>query len=452
MQAVNTAIGDTSWTAKYGERPDREARERDRIRVHLQYVEARLRAADVTALTEAQQDARRQALDVLAQYWRAGSFPQRTDDAYRNRRPQFIDDRGVRCAVGEMIAGTGYAQLAESIDHEHEFDEIGAIRTPGLRAWMQAFGFTEAELAMIQPSYNQPQYEADTFVSALYNERAAATLACARHHPATRSVPVIVRGDRRGNVKYSTLRWSAFARCFARQFEPLKMLGPADDPVRPFRVRERIKIDAPQEILERKLETIRYADGRCGVRADRPGPIPQEVRITVGVGKRGPEVSASTTPANADVEACITQDVLRRLVDFEAGRWRLSASVTRTIDQRLSDASLRRRLAETLPEAATACWDLGAPPRLSAKVDFDAERLDIELTGGNAVFQTCVRRELDRTLRTSMGFSVERDDGSIEDALRIDGTGSAKYDVRVESPAQRRERSDRESQPDPGYF
>lgn len=351
-----------------------------------------------------------------------------------------------------MIAGTGYVQLAEAIDREHEFDEIGAIQTPGLRVWMQAFGFTEAELAMIQPTYKQPRYEADTFASALYNDRAAATLACASHHPVTRWVPVIVRGDRRGNVKYSTYRWSAFARCFARQFGPLQMQDSDDDPVRAFRVRERVKIVAPQEILERKLETIRYADGRCGVRADRPGPIPQEVRITVGVGKRGPEVSASTIPANADVEACVTQDVLRRLVDFEAGRWRLSASVTRTIDQRLSDTNLQRRLAETLPEAATACWDLGAPPRLSATVDFDAEHLNIELTGGNAVFQTCVRRELDKTLRTSMGFSVERDDGSIEDALRIDGAGSAKREVRVESPAQRDERSNRESQPDPGYF
>ncbi len=97
--------------------------------------------------------------------------------------------------------------------------------------------------------------------------------------------------------------------------------------------------------------------------------------------------------------------------------------VTRPLERRLGDANLQHRLLETLPEAATACWDLGAPPPLSAKVDFDAEHLNIELTGGNANFQTCVRGKLDRTLRTS-----KRDSRRADPPSRHDGASRGSLD------------------------
>src|SRR5688500_767163 len=142
---INAVIGDVSWT--HGD-PDR-AGEATRIATHLRYVANRLRMRDGGAL-------RATLLDALDEYIARGEFPRRTDDPYAGRRPRFIDDRGVHCAVGYLIARSGHAELARSIDAEHEYAHVAEIDSPALHAWASAHGFTLAELAMIQPGYGPP--------------------------------------------------------------------------------------------------------------------------------------------------------------------------------------------------------------------------------------------------------------------------------------------------------
>ncbi len=442
--AINAAIGDASWLARYGTTPGPSDSERDRIRVHLEYVEARLRVADAGDLGEARRVARGRALDALMRYREAGEFPRRTADPYPGRRPRFIDDRGVHCAVGAMIAGTGHAALAEAINDAHQYDAIADIDTPGLRRWVDAHGLTEAELAMVQPKY-MPVPTRDGAGDNLEILAPSATLECARRHRPPRRVTVVARGDREGNVKHSTPSRNPFARCFADYFGFARGGGAYEGVVRRFQVRRRIEIEAPQELLARRLQKIRF--GGVGLCAHRPGPLPQEVRIDVSVGEAGLDVAASTSPTNAEVDACLADGVARLLTEFGPGRWRLAASVSRPFERRLSDDALHGRLRNDLGAAATQCWEHGAPARLSAKIKADptTQSFDIDLTGGDDDFQACAVEQLDQMLREGLGTTVSRQDGTREALFVIDAAASAEYATDVESPAQRDERLRREA-------
>ena len=152
---VNAVIGDASWIARFGVAPDGDADEDARLRVHLEYVEALLRARSVE-LTDAQRAARAHNLDLLHAYIERGEFPRNLE--VQGRRPHFIDDDGRICAVGYLIEQTAGRATAEAINRAHEWDFIGDIR--GIDAWVGASGFTVEELAMIQPSYEwqRPAY------------------------------------------------------------------------------------------------------------------------------------------------------------------------------------------------------------------------------------------------------------------------------------------------------
>ena len=149
---INAVIGDESWTALEGSPSSSD--EVARIRTHLLFVHDRLREADTSYLTVDQRQRRARALDDLGEYAEAGVFPQRApDDGYLGRRPRFIDDRGVHCAVGELIRRSGEPQLAQSIDDRWEYAFVEEIHSPRLAAWSEAHGFDARELAMIQPMY-----------------------------------------------------------------------------------------------------------------------------------------------------------------------------------------------------------------------------------------------------------------------------------------------------------
>lgn len=150
---INAIAGDASWIAAHGAPPDARASEDDRIRTHLLWVEARLRAAPVTHLDPGPRASRARMLDALHAYALAGAFP-RHEGPVSARTPRFVDHRGNLCAVGYLIAlteGLG-ATLALNAAHEHEY--VMEMREPALDAWAARHGFTRRELASIQPSYD----------------------------------------------------------------------------------------------------------------------------------------------------------------------------------------------------------------------------------------------------------------------------------------------------------
>lgn len=153
---INAAIGDVSYSAKYGELPTGTANETDRIKTHLEYVERILRSKDVSHLTDAAKRNRIQAIELLHEYRVAGNFPSNYD--HPSRRPCFIDKDGNICAVGYLVEQTAGRDLAERISAKHKYDYIEDINMPELTAWVSASGLTKEECAMIQPAYGYRYY------------------------------------------------------------------------------------------------------------------------------------------------------------------------------------------------------------------------------------------------------------------------------------------------------
>lgn len=147
--SVNAVIGDESWVARFGELPSADAEEDTRLRVHLEYVLAKLAAADVSSLDEEQRAERARNLARLRAYIDRGEFPRNHE--VKGRRPHFIDDDGRICAVGYLIEQSAGRDVAEAINARHEWDFIPQIA--GIDAWVETSGLTVTELAMIQPSY-----------------------------------------------------------------------------------------------------------------------------------------------------------------------------------------------------------------------------------------------------------------------------------------------------------
>src|SRR5262249_48902580 len=197
---INAVIGDASWTS-----PRPPASEVERIRTHLAYVDHLLRARHSPA--------RDAALATLERYLARGEVPRRTDDAYAGRRPRFIDDRGVRCAVGEMIWDSGDPALALALDRDHEYAYVRDMHSPALAAWADAHDFTLDELAMIQPAYTAPPNRVSTQrgIEAAKDEL---VLAGAGESARPAKLAIHVAGLERGNIVVTSTANTPFARCF----------------------------------------------------------------------------------------------------------------------------------------------------------------------------------------------------------------------------------------------
>jgi hypothetical protein len=121
------------------------------IATHLKLVEQILRQRDVIYLSSAQKQNRTHLLDELNGYWKAGVFP--VNDYLPYKSPVFIDRKGTHCAVGYLMMQSGYDDLAQHIDHNEKFAYVHEIKTAGVAAWANKYGFTIDELAWIQPQY-----------------------------------------------------------------------------------------------------------------------------------------------------------------------------------------------------------------------------------------------------------------------------------------------------------
>jgi hypothetical protein len=153
--AINLILGDESFTRRFHRPVPPDFDPDARIRLHLEYVLARLRARPDHGLTPSLRAARRRNLDRLAAYVARGEFP-RNDDHPDPMRPTFIDARGRTCAVGYLIEQDLGRAAAEAIAARYKYAFIREIDSPLLADWAARSGLALAELEMIQPEYPRP--------------------------------------------------------------------------------------------------------------------------------------------------------------------------------------------------------------------------------------------------------------------------------------------------------
>jgi len=123
------------------------------IQSHLEFVVKELKSRSTDHLAATQIFNRNQMLEVLQTYWKEGIFPQNI--YHDSRTPYFIDYKGTHCAVGHLIAQSGYSELAKSIHKTHNYAYLAEISQvySEIEEWADQFGFSLKELKWIQPSY-----------------------------------------------------------------------------------------------------------------------------------------------------------------------------------------------------------------------------------------------------------------------------------------------------------
>jgi len=412
---INALLGDASWPGA-SERTDEVAR----IRTHLRYVADRLRARDVSALTEAARANRRASLAALDGYITRGEFPRRTADRFAGRRPRFIDDRGVHCAVAYLIAASGAERLAREIGATYEYAYVSEMRSPALARWAAGHGFTIEELGSIQPTYHQP-VSPDRARIAIERARDLPTLECARRAPAERTVALHVHGDEDGDFKVTTPSTHAFARCVAARLSDHRKPRSVSS-YRPYDFDFELSLDSPNAMLEALLARPDFVPPRC---TPRPGDLVREVTLDVTVGQAAPVVAVTTTPPNAEVRTCIESEVARMLVPtYGPGVWRLHARRTVPIRPRFSDKRLASALHDIAPIKASTC-EVARSRRITLSVAgaLGATSLQIDVKGGDDALNTCIRDRVERYLWQAFG------------GLRQVGTRSEAY-FRVDAAVQ----------------
>lgn len=123
----------------------------DRIQKHLALVTHFLKQKNNPHLTDNQIVNRKNQLTELTQYWQAKQFPINTGHA--QRQPYFVDNFGTACAVGHLVLESGERALVERISNENNFAYLKEMPYSELSAWATKNGFSEEELAWIQPTY-----------------------------------------------------------------------------------------------------------------------------------------------------------------------------------------------------------------------------------------------------------------------------------------------------------
>ncbi len=158
IDTINRLAGDISWQQQAPQTDAADAPDVERIQAHLRWVSASLKTV-VPASIKTSAVARRAALvAALDRYIEQADFPRHDvvnpSANVRSRSPRFVDSAGRHCAVGELIRVSGHTALVADVQARHEYDFIEDMDVTGLSAWAVAHGFTETELALIQPSYS----------------------------------------------------------------------------------------------------------------------------------------------------------------------------------------------------------------------------------------------------------------------------------------------------------
>lgn len=125
--------------------------EAERIATHLHRVAAYERSHVPEGLSASSLAHRSALLDRLDAYADRGRFPQNHVLPVRN--PVFIDPHGTACAVGQLMIESGNDDLARRIQDEMNLAYVHDMKRTDVYAWAGEQGFTEDELAWIQPGY-----------------------------------------------------------------------------------------------------------------------------------------------------------------------------------------------------------------------------------------------------------------------------------------------------------
>ncbi|MBP7514664.1 MAG: T9SS type A sorting domain-containing protein [Flavobacteriales bacterium] len=141
-----------------GDRVVHFSNEAERIAMHLHLVAAYERAHAPEGLSASVLANRTSLLDKLDSYADRGRFPQNHVLPVRN--PVFIDPHGTACAVGQLMVESGHVELAQRIHREMNLAYVHDMRRADVFSWAGEHGFSEDELAWIQPGYppNIPWY------------------------------------------------------------------------------------------------------------------------------------------------------------------------------------------------------------------------------------------------------------------------------------------------------
>lgn len=123
----------------------------DRIQMHLRLVHQYLVEHTKTTLTQQQLENRNTLLEALSGYADRKVFP--TNHYHNVRRPYFVDDFGIHCAVGYLIKVSGHTDLVAKVRKDFNYDYIEDIKVPEIKKWAEDYGFTVEELKWIQPGY-----------------------------------------------------------------------------------------------------------------------------------------------------------------------------------------------------------------------------------------------------------------------------------------------------------
>jgi len=90
---------------------------------------------------------RTQLLGWLHEYTERGQYP--TDEA---GMPQsvFVDARGTRCPMAELIWRSGHPELVEAVAREHNEVRLAEVTEGPLHDWMVGSGLTADEISLVQ--------------------------------------------------------------------------------------------------------------------------------------------------------------------------------------------------------------------------------------------------------------------------------------------------------------
>jgi hypothetical protein len=125
----------------------------DRIQKHLFSV-IELLQAKKTHFSQNQLENRLNFLNELYSYAEKKVFP--INLFHKERTPYFIDYLGTHCAVGYLMLVSGNGDLAQKISKNENYAYVKDIETKGVGEWAEIHGFSLEELALIQPTYQNP--------------------------------------------------------------------------------------------------------------------------------------------------------------------------------------------------------------------------------------------------------------------------------------------------------
>jgi hypothetical protein len=410
--------------------PAAEPAEAARVHAHLVAARAWVQSHDTAALTPAQRHERAAALANLDRYIEIGEFPRRTDDAFAGLRPRFIDDRGVHCAVGYMIASSGEPALARAINRDFEYAYVRDIASPVLLAWATDHGFTVEELARIQPSYRGPP-TSQGVKHELEESKDDFLLTCADEAPPT-SVKVVATGDEDGRVRITAVAGAdRFATCFAEVARKVEEHGGGaymPSPT-PFSLTIELSLSTPNQLLAARIRNRLGIPPEC---APKPGATPSHATVEIGTEFERMAVHVTTAPTNAAINECIQTYLeagLRDFITVPGLAFKERMKLPRMESSGVRDAVLRHA-----PTIATDCYVAEtAPAKLTVTVTAakDDKAFTIATDTKNETFARCLADKLAPKLRgafTKKGY------------FRIDNAITATLTFAIETPTARDQR------------